>query len=158
MTITRTDVLVVGAGPAGLTAAIALGRAGAHVTLVERRTALSPFPRATGVSLRTMELLRAWGLEDDIRAGALDVGTDGWIGPALTALGQTVPTGFPNPAQAAELSPTTPAIAPQDHLEPVLLRHLQSLTGTDVRFGAEVVAVEQDDDGVRAEAHVGASE
>ena len=59
-----TDVLVVGAGPAGLTAAIALGRAGAHVTLVERRTALSPFPRATGVSLRTMELLRAWGLED----------------------------------------------------------------------------------------------
>ena len=151
MTITHTDVLVVGAGPAGLTAAIALGRAGAHVTLVERRTALSPFPRATGVSLRTMELLRAWGLEDDIRAGALDVGTDGWIGPALTALGQTVPTGFPNPAQAAELSPTTPAIAPQDHLEPVLLRHLQSLTGTDVRFGAEVVAVEQDDDGVRAD-------
>ena len=71
-TPTPPTVIVVGAGPAGLTAAIALVRHGIPTLVVERRTAPSPFPRATGVNLRTMELMRAWGLEDAVRAGAID--------------------------------------------------------------------------------------
>ena len=61
MTHPDYDVLVVGAGPAGLATAVAAHRHGARVLLVERRPALSPYPRATGVSTRTMEILRTWG-------------------------------------------------------------------------------------------------
>ena len=70
---TTHDVLVVGAGPAGLTAAVALARHGVDVLVVERHAGTSPFPKATGVSTRTMELLRGWGLEEQARAGAMRV-------------------------------------------------------------------------------------
>ena len=71
-------VVVVGAGPAGLAAAISLARLGVETMLVERRAELSSLPRATVVSLRSMELLRSWGLEDAIRAGGVDVEWRGW--------------------------------------------------------------------------------
>ena len=61
------QVLVVGAGPAGLIAAITLARYGIECLVVDRRSAPSPLPRATALSVRTMELLRAWGLEDEVR-------------------------------------------------------------------------------------------
>ncbi len=68
------DVLVVGAGPAGLTAAATLRRLrGRGARVVERKHRLSSHPRATVVSTRSMELLRSWGLEDEILAGGADV-------------------------------------------------------------------------------------
>ena len=59
MYIEDVPVVVVGAGPAGLAAAIALGRLGVETMLVERRAELSSLPRATAVSLRSMELIRS---------------------------------------------------------------------------------------------------
>ncbi|MBT2518597.1 FAD-dependent monooxygenase [Streptomyces sp. ISL-90] len=148
-TTATPTVIVVGAGPAGLTAAIALARLGVRTLVVERRAALSPFPRATGVNLRTMELMRAWGLEHAVRSGAIDGSPTGWVGRTLaSAEGTEVSMGFPSVEVAASLSPTTGVIAPQDHLEPVLMEHLLSLRGTSVRLGTELVAIDQDDDGV----------
>ena len=69
----RCDVLVVGAGPAGLTAAITLARYGIDVLVIEKHRGTSPFPKATGVSTRTMELFRSWGIEQQIRAGSMRV-------------------------------------------------------------------------------------
>ncbi|HET7516131.1 MAG TPA: FAD-dependent monooxygenase [Actinomycetes bacterium] len=78
--------MVAGVGPAGLVAAVTLARHGVGSLLVERNPALSPLPRATGVSLRTMELLRSWGLEDQVRAGQLDLGfTTGFATSSLTS-------------------------------------------------------------------------
>ena len=74
-------VLVAGAGPAGLVAAITLARHGVEVLLVERRWAPS-LPRATAVSTRAMELFRAWGLEPAIRARAVDVEFLMWESPS----------------------------------------------------------------------------
>ncbi|MDQ0576290.1 FAD-dependent monooxygenase [Agromyces albus] len=148
-TTATPTVVVVGAGPAGLTAAIALARLGVRTLVVERRAALSAFPRATGVNLRTMELIRAWGLEAAVRAGAIDGSPTGWVGRTLTSVeGTEISMGFPSAAVAASLSPTTGVIAPQDHLEPVLMEHLLSLPGTSVRLGTELVAIDQDDHGV----------
>src|SRR5215208_5866090 len=74
----EVDVLVVGAGPAGLTAAAALRRYDVEVLVLERKAQLSEHPRATVVSTRSMELLRSWGLEDDMRAGGMP-GVE-WLG------------------------------------------------------------------------------
>src|SRR5262245_32532855 len=99
--------LVVGAGPAGAVTASPLGRLGVPTRVIERRTAPSPVPRATGISLRSMEIFRSWGLEEPIRAGEMDVGTSSWIGGPI-ALGQGMPIslGFPNATEARAVSPT----------------------------------------------------
>jgi len=52
------EVLIVGAGPAGLVAGIALSRYGVNTVLVEKRMALSTLSRATVISTRCMEIFR----------------------------------------------------------------------------------------------------
>src|ERR671934_1114572 len=89
MTGSEVDVLVVGAGPAGLTAAAALRRYGVEVLVLERKARLSAHPRATVVSTRSMELLRSWGLEDEIRAGGIpDVEWLGLVTETLASRGR----------------------------------------------------------------------
>jgi 2-polyprenyl-6-methoxyphenol hydroxylase-like FAD-dependent oxidoreductase len=152
MTANRYDVVVVGAGPSGLTTAIAATRAGARVLLVDRRSGTSIFPKATGLRPRTMELMRAWGLETRIRACSQDLEVAGAIHAVLTGpVLQEFPLAAAAPDVLAELSPTTYAIAPQDHVEPVLLTHLRELGG-EVRFGVRVHDLVQHDDGVRVHA------
>jgi 2-polyprenyl-6-methoxyphenol hydroxylase-like FAD-dependent oxidoreductase len=144
-------VLIVGAGPAGLVAAITLARYGVGSLLVERRSGTSTLPRATAISTRTMELLRSWGLADQVRAGGDDVDFLGWAAPTLaSARGEAFSVGFPTRDEAAAVSPTAPVCAPQDHLESVLAAHLRTLQAAQVRFGTEVVGLDQDDDGVTA--------
>src|SRR4051794_8547559 len=122
-------VVVVGAGPAGLTAAIAVARLGVRVLVAERRAEPSDLPRATVVSTRSMEILRSWGLA----AAALDGGDRDvewrlWASPTLARAreGTAMEVGYPTRAQAAVLSPEEPACVPQDHLERVLEEHLRT--------------------------------
>ena len=146
----QVPVVIAGAGPAGLVAAVTLARYGVGSLLVERNPGLSPLPRATGVSTRTMELLRSWGLEEQVRAGQVHINhvaaltTDTLTSPE----GDAQPLGFPALEQAAAVSPTTPALVPQDHLEPVLLDHLRGFPAAEVRFGTELAGFEQDGGGV----------
>jgi putative polyketide hydroxylase len=149
--MTEAPVIIVGAGPAGLMAAVALARNGIGSILLERRPDVSSLPRATAISTRSMELLRSWGLEAEVRAGGVDVEWLIWHSETLAsaAEGMATPTGLPSRAEAAMVSPTGPACVPQDHLEPVLLRHLESLGVSCVAFGREVLDVEHGPDGVR---------
>jgi 2-polyprenyl-6-methoxyphenol hydroxylase-like FAD-dependent oxidoreductase len=59
------DVIVVGAGPSGLTTAASLARAGVRVLVIEKHPGLSVFPKATGIRPRPMEIMRSWGLEEN---------------------------------------------------------------------------------------------
>ncbi|MDT5365534.1 MAG: hypothetical protein QOC69_7296 [Mycobacterium sp.] len=61
-----TPVLVVGAGPTGLTAAVELSRLGIDVRIVDRAAAPSTTSRALGVQARTVELLRPRGVADEM--------------------------------------------------------------------------------------------
>src|ERR687887_190843 len=114
-----------------------------EVLVLERKARLSAHPRATVVSTRSMELLRSWGLEDEIRAGGMPEVE--WLGLVTETLagaqrGEAVPLGLPTKEQAAVLSPTAPLCAPQDHTEAVLLAQARSL-GAEVEFGREVLRV-----------------
>ncbi len=146
-----TQVLIAGAGPAGLTAAIALGHQGVDTLVVDRKRELSSLPRATVISTRSMELLRSWGLEQDILAGAIDVEWRMWSceSLALASAGKGVPVGLPTREQSAVVSPAAPECVPQDHTERVLLEHARSLGSVRVELGTEVAGVESDADGAR---------
>ncbi|MGH3936001.1 MAG: FAD-dependent oxidoreductase, partial [Pseudonocardiaceae bacterium] len=61
---TKTDVLVVGAGPSGLTAALQLARYGVRVRVVDRKPGPVEQSRATLVHARTLEYLDCLGLAD----------------------------------------------------------------------------------------------
>jgi putative polyketide hydroxylase len=144
-------VLVVGAGPAGLTAGIMLARYGIGVLVVEKRSQISALPRAVAISTRTMEFVHSWGLEQAVRAGAADVEPLAWVTPTLASgVGSVMPLGHPTAAEAARISPTRPAWAPQNHLEPLLLDLLVRHPCADVWFDSELVALVQDDHAVRA--------
>ena len=152
MTETTNDVpvLIVGAGPAGLAAAITLARYGVRCRIVDRRPGVWPVPRATVVSTRVMELARAWGVVDAIRSGSVDARIERLLCATLTeaARGRPDPVGYPSLEQSLLVSPTHPDCVPQDHVEHVLLDHLARL-GVDVARGADVVAVDAGPAGVR---------
>jgi putative polyketide hydroxylase len=148
---TQYEVIVVGAGPAGLVAAIGLARAGVRTLVVERRRHASTLPRATGVSTRTMEILRSWGLEREVRAAGLDLVIKLWETDTLASReGVERDVGYPTREEAATLSPTAPSWTPQDQLEPVLRAELARLPAAELRGGVELTGFEQDSDGVRA--------
>ncbi len=137
------EVVVVGAGPAGLTAAITLARAGVGVRLIEKRPTGSSLPRATVLSVRTMEMLRSWGLEDEILAGADDVEMTMLQMPTAARAdeGTRIAVGYPTAAQSAIVSPTHAAAVAQDHLEAILLRYVTSFPTVSVERGVELVGL-----------------
>ena len=136
-------VVVVGAGPAGLTAAVSLARHGIEVLLLERREVGSELPRATVLSVRNMEMLRSWGLADRVLAGGVDVEISMLEVPTMAsaAEGLRIDVGYPSQAQSAMVSPMFPACVPQDHLESVLLEHLVTFPTADIVRGIEAVDV-----------------
>jgi putative polyketide hydroxylase len=144
------DVLVVGAGPAGLTTAAGLARAGIRVLVVEKHTGTAIFPKASGVRPRTMEILRSWGLEQRVLAAGQDVRLELGISSVLAAPVVAVESlGAPAAQYVATMSPTSFAFVPQDDFEPVLLEHVTD-RGGEVRFGTELTGFTIGDEGVRA--------
>jgi len=146
----QVPILIVGAGPAGLCSSILLSRLGVRSLVVERHVSTSIHPKATGISTRTMELFRSWGIERRVRQAAISARfsssiRDNLAGPELDRRS----LGYPTAAEAAAFSPTWAAVLAQDHLEPILLDHARSYSTAEVRFSTELVGLEQTDSGVR---------
>lgn len=140
--MTDVDVLVVGAGPVGLTMAAELRRYGVECRIVDRLAAPQRFAKAVGVQPRTLELWDAMGLVRE----ALD--------EALPLRGQLqFADGHPGPRLELVLPPEVPygfAALPQYTTEWLLTRHLARF-GTMVERGTELRALAQEADLVRAE-------
>ena len=151
--IEDVPVLVVGAGPAGLAAATELTRHGVPALVVERRTVLSSHPRATVLSLRSMELMRGWGLEGAVRERSAEVDFSMLETETLAgaAGGSAIEVGYPSTEQSRVLSPVEPACVAQDEIEPLLLANLRDQPSVRVALGLELTGVSVGPDGARAE-------
>src|SRR3954469_10727814 len=140
-----TDVAIIGAGPGGLAAAATLGSYGVSTLVLERRVTGSTLPRATVASTGTMELLRRFGLERRAWERAIDVEWQAWECATLADAdhGRAVEVGLPTREQSALVSPTRPALLPQDELEPLLEEHARSFPSVRVERGVEVGSLRQ---------------
>ncbi|MGH8199257.1 MAG: FAD-dependent monooxygenase [Steroidobacteraceae bacterium] len=152
----EVPVLIVGSGLSGLTAAVMLSWRGVPALLVERHAGTLQNPRARGVNLRSMELLRVAGLEPDLVAAGGHSFEDFTIHIAETVTGRElqtlVPRGAARPGgefDVTGLTPARPSMAGQNRVEPILRRHAESL-GAELRYATELVSVEQDAQGVTA--------
>jgi len=140
---TRLRVGIVGAGPAGLAAAILLKQKGVEARIFERRGATCSLPQAHVVNTRTGEILHEMGLFDEVAAAAAPAHKLRWItwseSLAGVQFGQLPYQG--NPEQFALRQRSSPAwtlnIA-QDKLEEILYEGLARLGGS-VCFGHHVV-------------------
>src|SRR5215813_616614 len=154
------DVLIVGAGPTGLTLAIDLGRRGVRCTLVEQKEQPAFLPKMERVNARSMEIYRRMGLAEKIRAAGLrsDCPMDVYIVLSLTEpplLHLPYPSVEQARAQTRTINDGTMPLEPyqlisQYTLEPLLKSVAESIASLRVRFGWEFIALRQDRDGVSA--------
>src|SRR5215211_116979 len=132
------DVVVVGAGPTGLALACELRLAGVGCRVLERRAEEPNLTRAFAVHARTLELLDARGLAEQVIARGIPVQ-------------QLAPT----PGAVVDLTQIRSrypmvVMVPQSGTEHLLEERARRL-GASIDRGAEVVGLSQDDDGVRLE-------
>ncbi|HTW01539.1 MAG TPA: FAD-dependent monooxygenase [Streptosporangiaceae bacterium] len=129
------DVIVVGAGPTGLTLAAELRLAGVRTLVLERRPQHRDTPKANGFNGQIVELLRYRGLLDRVAAA----------GNRPVQRAPQLPFGGTHLDFSHLTDPPMWVLRlPQPRLERVLGEHADEL-GAEIRRGHEVVAVSQDD-------------
>ncbi|MDI9886788.1 FAD-dependent monooxygenase [Streptomyces sp. HNM0645] len=134
----QRPVLVVGAGPSGLTAAVELTRRGVPVRCVDRAEGPSTSTKALGVWPRTLELLRRMGAEEEIRRRVLP---------------QRAMRYYSDGRVIADLrfrdTDVQPVCLPQPDVES-MLRDALTEAGGQVEWGTELVGFQQDGPTVKA--------
>lgn len=150
-----TDVLIVGAGPAGLAASALLAEYGVNAITVTKYPATANSPRAHITNQRTMEVFRDLGIEDRVKAVATPnelMGNNVWAtsfaGEEIARL-KTWGSGIERRCDYAAASPSEMCNIPQHILEPVILEAANE-RNAEIRFSTELVRISQDEDWVQA--------
>src|ERR1700742_3776931 len=120
--MTRSDVLIIGAGPTGLVLALWLTKLGAKVRIVDKTAEPGTTSRALAVQARTLELYRQLDLTDAVIARGHKVpAVNLWVKgkPAARLLFESIGAGLtPYPFLH---------IFPQDEHERLLIARLEAL-------------------------------
>ena len=148
----QPNVVVVGAGPAGLALAIELGVRGVSCLVMERNDRVGYAPRAKTTNVRTRSHLRRWGIADRL-AEASPFGVDYPIDVMfVTKLGGyllgKIPDAFSCAPGRRDTHPEHGQWVPQYKLEEVLRAHAQTLPSVDLRFNTEFLGAAEGADGV----------
>jgi 2-polyprenyl-6-methoxyphenol hydroxylase-like FAD-dependent oxidoreductase len=151
----ETPVLIVGAGPVGLSLANELGYQGIPYALVDEGDGSVSFPAGENIFSRTMEHLRRWGIADAIRYSEVispdfprNIGFCTRLGGKPLAIFE----GLSN-RQGPELdrhSPEGGLFSPKKGFD-VALRKAAQARGGDLRFGIKLASLEENADGVVVE-------
>lgn len=145
------DVLVVGAGLAGLSTAMFLAQRGVRVLAVERHHGTAMHPRASGQNWRTMELFRFAGIDDEVLGASARASKSLRITIASSLDGQVYHQLLEDSGEL-DLDAATPrpmGMAGQDVVEPIMLARAEKF-GAHVRFATELATFEPDADAVHA--------
>ncbi|MCK9508025.1 MAG: FAD-dependent monooxygenase [Pigmentiphaga sp.] len=155
MTTIETEVLIVGAGPAGALAGLLLADSGIPNLVINKYPATSPGPRSHITNQRTMEIMRDLGLEEAAKALATPQDQMGEHVYGTSLAGEEfgrIRTWATHPvARAAHemASPSRYCDLPQLYFEPLLVNQA-ALRGSQVRFQTEYLSHVQDEHGVTA--------
>lgn len=147
MSIEQADVVIVGAGLAGLSTAVFLGLNGVSAVVLERRAGTSILPKARGQNPVTMEALRTAGLVEAIVA-ARPPGK-----PAITSVisrsmaGPILYDHVVNRPDFSQFSPERPGMASQAKTEEAFAARAKEL-GAQLLFETQCLAIEQESDSV----------
>ncbi|MFO1162181.1 MAG: FAD-dependent monooxygenase [Reyranellaceae bacterium] len=162
MRLPTYDVIVVGAGPVGLTLAIDLGRRGVRCLLIERSPTTLPYPKMDRSNARTMEFYRRIGIADRVRAqgypadNPMDVFlTTRLSDPPIAVLrypsvGERRKQIADSPNGAFLLEPYQ--LVSQNKLEPLLKEVAEGTPNVTVRYGCALEDYTQDEEGVAVDA------
>ena len=148
--VLEVDVLIVGAGPVGLAAAIALARMGVSAVTIEASNRLHECPQAHVVSCRSMEIFRALGVPSgELDAVTVPVETSSSVHWVESLVGQRYGSFLlASPdfiLKVLGATPTPICNIPQHRLEPVLLDAARA-AGADVRFGHRWVEMDESEE------------
>ncbi len=156
-----TEVLIVGAGPVGLTLSIDLGKRGINCILIEKNDAPLGYPKMERCNPRTMEIFRRLGLADMVRAAGYppDWPMDTYLvfdlmRPSLFKMAHsTVAEAKARRDAATDGSmPLEPyQIISQYTLEPLLKSVAEQIPSVAVKFGHEFLSYTQNVDSVTAQ-------
>jgi 2-polyprenyl-6-methoxyphenol hydroxylase-like FAD-dependent oxidoreductase len=133
------DVVIAGGGPTGMMLAGELRLHGVRVLVLEKEAEPTPYVRALGLHVRSIEMLDQRGLLERFLAE----GTKHPLGGFFAGLAKPAP-GRLDTAHGYVLG------IPQPVTDRLLAEHAAEL-GAEIRRGCELVGLSQDDDGVTAE-------
>jgi 2-polyprenyl-6-methoxyphenol hydroxylase-like FAD-dependent oxidoreductase len=145
----HVGVLIVGAGPTGLTLACELAVRGIEFRIIDRADRFFGGSRAYGLQPRTLEVFADIGILDPVLAsGDLPMVMRAYKGDSVVWEGQMYANG-----ELAEPTPSVPYpniwLLPQFRTEEILRERLADLGG-QVELRSELIDLVQDDDGVTA--------
>ena len=149
----ETDVLIIGSGPAGGAAALALATLGVEHLVITKYRWTANTPRAHITNQRTVEIFRDLGIENDIHAQACPHELMGETVFCTSLVGDEigrVRAWGTHPAREADYvqaSPSPNCDLPQTLLEPIIIGHAAS-RGSRIRFDTEYLSLTQDEEGV----------
>ncbi len=152
-----TQVLIIGAGPVGMVAALSLAQSGIRCVLVDKRLERLDAPKAHAVNPRTLEICQRLGVPaDDIRAAGASIADGGEV-HFVDVLNGTCFGSLPYERQdegALEFTPWPLVNIPQPKFEEFLSLKLTHCKGVSLLRGVNASNLAENDTGVVATLNV----